>query len=94
MLRNFRTVYPIFTKIASKVVQDLKEKSRESAVHENVAKRRGGVDTPPVLLGLKETKFACIFITTSFSMLCTCISQKTMKKKIHIAYRCDALKHY
>ena len=34
-LRNFGTVRPIFTKIASKVAQDLNEKSRESSVREN-----------------------------------------------------------
>ena len=34
-LRNFGTVRPIFTKIASKVAQDLNEKSSESSVREN-----------------------------------------------------------
>ena len=47
-LRNLGTVRPIFTKIASKVAQDSKEKSRESAVRGKKiprncrAKRRGG----------------------------------------------------
>ena len=53
MLLNFGTVRPIFTKIASKVAQDSKEKSRESAVRGKKiprnyrAKRRGGVDSTP-----------------------------------------------
>ena len=55
-LRNFGTVRPIFTKIASKVAQDSKEKSRESAVRGFFflrAKRRGGGGfTPPPPPGL------------------------------------------
>ena len=47
-------VGPIFTKIASKVAQDSKEKSRESVVRGKTS-RGGGVDstTPPVWLGLR-----------------------------------------
>ena len=65
MLRNFGTVRPIFSKIASKVAQDLKEKSQESSRREKQipqnyrAKCRGGADSaspppppPPALLGL------------------------------------------
>ena len=67
-LRNFGTVRPIFTKIASKVAQDSIEKSRESTVRRKKipqsyrAKRREGggggfhppppPPPPPVLLGL------------------------------------------
>ena len=53
MLRNFRTVRPIFPKIAPKVAQNFKEKSHESSRRgkkfpQNYrAKRRGGVDSPP-----------------------------------------------
>ena len=53
MLHNFGTVRPIFTKIASKVAQDSKEKSHESAVRGKKfprnyrVKRRGGVIPPP-----------------------------------------------
>ena len=61
MLRNFRTVRPIFPKIAAKVAQNLKEKSHESSrrakkfLRNYRAKRRGGADSapPPALLGLK-----------------------------------------
>ena len=48
MLRNFRTIRPIFPKIAPKVAQNLKEKSHESSRREKKilrnyrAKRRGG----------------------------------------------------
>ena len=60
MLRNFRTVRPIFPKIAPKVVQNLKEKSHESSRRGKKnsrnyrAKRRGGggFRPPPALLGL------------------------------------------
>ena len=67
MLRNFGTVRPIFTKIAPKVAQDLKEKSHESSRRGGIfprnyrAKRRGGgggirpsPPPPPALLGLME----------------------------------------
>ena len=63
MLRNFRTVRPIFPKIAPKVAQNLKEKSHESSWRgkkfpQNYrAKRRGGGGfrpPPPALLGLNE----------------------------------------
>ena len=54
MLRNFRTVRPIFPKIAPKVAQNLKEKSHESSRREkkNSAKlshetSRGGAAPPP-----------------------------------------------
>ena len=60
MLRNLRTVRPIFPKIAPKVAQDLKEKSHESLrrrkkfLRNYRAKRRGGggIRPPPGLLGL------------------------------------------
>ena len=60
MLRNLRTVRPIFPKIAPKVAQDFKEKSHESLrrgktfLRNYRAKRRGGVadSAPPFLLGL------------------------------------------
>ena len=48
MLRNFRTIRPIFPKIAPKVAQNLKEKSHESSrrgkkfLRNYRAKRRGG----------------------------------------------------
>ena len=56
MLRNFGMVRPIFTKIASKVVQDSKGKSCESAVRNkkfprNYCVKRWGF-TRPVLSGL------------------------------------------
>ena len=62
MLRNFGTVRPIFLKIASKVAQDSKEKSRESAVRGKKfprnyrAKRRGGggFHPPPGLIRVKK----------------------------------------
>ena len=53
MLRNLRTVRPIFPKIAPKVAQDFKEKSHESLqrgekIPRNYhAKRRGGADSAP-----------------------------------------------
>ena len=64
MLRNFRTVRPIFPKIAPKVAQNLKEKSHESSrrgkkiLRNYRAKRRGGggIRPPPALLGLKHRK--------------------------------------
>ena len=66
-LRNFGTVRPIFTKIASKVAQDSKEKSHESAVRGKKfprnyhAKRRGGggfhPPPPPGLIRVKAYKF-------------------------------------
>ena len=64
MLRNSGTVRPIFSKIVSKVAQDLKEKSHESAARKQIfpqncrAKCRGGggFRPPPVLLGLKENE--------------------------------------
>ena len=62
MLRNLRTVRPIFPKIAPKVAQDFKKKSHESLRRGKKfprnyrAKRRGGgfrpPPPPPVLLGL------------------------------------------
>ena len=69
MLRNLRTVRPIFPKIAPKVVQDFKEKSHESLRRGKKfprnyrAKRRGGADSappPPVLLGLTLMIPLCI----------------------------------
>ena len=63
MLRNFRTIRPIFPKIAPKVAQNLKEKSHESSrrgkkfLRNYRAKRRGGgADSapPPALLGLNR----------------------------------------
>ena len=65
MLRNFRTVRPIFPKIAPKVAQNLKEKSLESSRRGNFfprnyrAKRRGGgriPPPPPAHLGLRVSK--------------------------------------
>ena len=61
MLRNFRTVRPIFPKIAPKVAQNLKEKSHESSCRAKKflrnyrAKRRGGggIRPPTALLGLR-----------------------------------------
>ena len=54
MLRNLGTVRPIFTKIASKVAQDSKEKSHKSAVRgKKISTKlsremsRGGVDSTP-----------------------------------------------
>ena len=53
MLRNFRTIRPIFPKIAPKVAQNLKEKSHESSrrgkkfLRNYRAKRRGGADSAP-----------------------------------------------
>ena len=53
MLRNLRTVRPIFQKIAPKVAQDFKEKSHESLrrvkkIPQNYrANRRGGQIPPP-----------------------------------------------
>ena len=53
MLRNFRTIRPIFPKIAPKVAQNLKEKSHESSrrrkkfLQNYRAKRRGGGRIPP-----------------------------------------------
>ena len=64
MLRNFGTVRPIFTKIASKVGQDLKEKSHKSSQRKTKWLRETsrvgggggggeGVDSaPPAWLGL------------------------------------------
>ena len=54
MLRNLRTVRPIFPKIAPKVVQDFKEKSHESLRRGKTREtsRGGGFRPPPVLLGL------------------------------------------
>ena len=57
MLRNFGTVRPIFTKIAPKVAQDLKEKSHESSWRgkkfpRNIARNvegGGGFRPPPAL---------------------------------------------
>ena len=58
MLRNFGMVRPIFTKIASKVAQDSKEKNFREMIARNVEGR--GVDStpppPPVLLGLSGTQ--------------------------------------
>ena len=53
MLRNFETVRPI--KTASKVAQDLKEKSHESLRNEKKKypwNLRGGGFRPPAFLGL------------------------------------------
>ena len=55
MLRNFRTVRPIFPKIAPKVAQDFKEKRHESSRREKKIPRNyrakcrggGGADPPP-----------------------------------------------
>ena len=63
MLRNFGTVRPIFTKIASKVAQDSKEKSSESAVRKKKiprnyrAKRRGVGFHPPSLIRVKTPQW-------------------------------------
>ena len=73
MLRNFRTVHPIFPKIAPKVAQNFKEKSHESSprgekiLRNYRAKRRGGggFRPPPALLGLRYLKV--------FTNLHTCI---------------------
>ena len=48
MLHNFRTVRPIFPKIAPKVAQDFKEKSHESSLREKKIPRNveGGADPP------------------------------------------------
>ena len=57
MLRNLRTVRPIFQKIAPKVAQDFKEKSHESLRRgKNYRAKRWG-PPPPVLLGLKDFYF-------------------------------------
>ena len=77
-LRNFRTVRLIFTKIASKVAQDSKEKSHESAARGKKilrnyrAKRQGGVDStpPPVWLGLST----CIYQFICFTCTCICVN--------------------
>ena len=65
MLRNFRTICPIFPKIVPKVAQNLKEKSHESSRcgkkflwNYRAKSRGGGADSappppPPALLGLK-----------------------------------------
>ena len=61
-LRKLGTVRPIFPKIASKVAQGSKEKSRESAVREKKFAAElsretsggGGESTPPVWLGLSS----------------------------------------
>ena len=61
MLRNSETVRPIFSKIVSKVAQDLKEKSHQSAVRwgkiwRNYREKCGGggpFRPPPVFLGLR-----------------------------------------
>ena len=63
MLRNLRTVRPIFPKVAPKVAQDFKEKkSWKLAAREKISAKlshetsRGGADSPPPppgLLGLK-----------------------------------------
>ena len=63
MLRNSETVRPIFSKIVSKVAQDLKEKSHQSAVRgkkilRNYREKCGGgglLGPPPSLLRVKET---------------------------------------
>ena len=52
MLRNLRTIRPIFPKIAPKVAQDLKEKSRESSRREKffreiIARNVEGGRIPP-----------------------------------------------
>ena len=55
MLRNFRTVRPIFPKIAPKVAQNFKEKSHESSrrgkkkIREIIARNveGGGADSAP-----------------------------------------------
>ena len=55
-LRNFGTVRPIFMKIASKVAQDSKEKSREEKKISRYYRARnvegGWIPHPPVWLGL------------------------------------------
>ena len=52
MLHYFKTVQPIFMKIASKVAQDLKEKSNESSrreknFHKIIAQNVEGERIPP-----------------------------------------------
>ena len=71
MLRDFRTVRPIFQKIAPKVAQDFKEKkSWKLAVRKkNSAKLsremlRGGADSaPPALLGLRKINHYNVCVT-------------------------------
>ena len=77
MLRNLRTVRPIFPKIAPKVAQDFKEKSHESLRRgkkfpQNYrAKRRGGADSaPPVLLEkIIRTFFILLIITSKYTFM-------------------------
>ena len=50
MLRNLRTIRPIFPKIAPKVAQDFKEKSHEKNFREVIARQNvegGGFRPPP-----------------------------------------------
>ena len=73
MLRNSRTLRPIFPKIAPKVAQNFKEKSHERSQRGKLfpqnyrAKRRGGGadSAPPALLGLRVSfglpRLGCFF---------------------------------
>ena len=77
MLRNFRTIRPIFPKIAPKVAQNWKEKSHESSrrgkkfLRNYRAKRRGGgripPPPPPALLGLRPGLTARTLLERSWS---------------------------
>ena len=90
MLRNLRTVRPIFPKIAPKVAQDFKEKSHESLRRgkKNTAKlsrktsRGGGRPAPPVLLGLKSCNLCQIWIHgVGVSLYITDLWQASEKRK-------------
>ena len=85
MLRNFRTVRPIFPKIAPKVAQNFKEKSHESSRRAKKfpwnyrAKRRGGgipPPPPPALLGLSDCNLWHITHTKDFVRSYKCIISK------------------
>ena len=74
-LRNFGTVRPIFTKIASKVAQDSKEKSRESAerekkIREIIARNveGGGWIPPPPPPGLIRVKALWIILSETINI--------------------------
>ena len=75
MLRNFGIVRPIFPKIAPKVAQDFKEKSREKNFHEIIARNvEGGggriPPPPPALLGLRVLRNNVCLLCLSFKGLC------------------------
>ena len=66
MLRNFRTIRPIFTKIPSKVAQYLSQESSrrdKNYFQENVARnvKEGGLRPPPTLLGLKDVNLHNVY---------------------------------